>query len=275
MRIDAHQHYWDPSREDYGWLTPDKGILYRNYSPQDLESSLVAHDFSHSIAVQAAPSIEETLYLLEWSDITPSIIGVVGWLDFEAPDFDAQFAKLRKHPRFVGVRPMIQDLPEDWLLRPTVIANLNKMASMQFPVDLQLRPFLMDTAVKLMEQVPTLRAVVDHIAKPAQNESIDDWKRGMKKLAEYSSIMCKLSGMVPEETVPWTVDQLRPYVEYTLELFGPDRIIYGSDWPVCLLSANYTQVYQLLNELLPTEWSEEKRAGVWGKNAVDFYHLDK
>jgi L-fuconolactonase len=273
MKVDAHQHYWDISRTDYGWLTPERGVLYNNYLPEQLIPVMQSFNFPYSVAVQAAPSIEETHYLLALSDSAPSLIGVVGWLDFESSLFQDQFAELCKHPKFVGVRPMIQDLPEDWLLRPAVVSHIQHMERVQFAVDLQLRPHLLGSAIALMEQAPRLKAIIDHIAKPVWGECMDNWRSSMRQLAAYPNMMCKLSGLVPESSASWTVEQLRPYVEYVIDVFGHERVVFGSDWPVCLLSASYEQVYEALNGLLPADWSDEQREGVWGRNAIRFYGL--
>lgn len=274
MRIDSHQHYWEPARGDYGWLRPDKGILYGDYLPVRLEPLLRQYGLDYSVAVQAAPTIEETRYLLALSDMHPTIAGVVGWLDFESPSFGERLAELRHHPRFVGVRPMIQDLPADWLLRERVVGHMRLLEKERFPIDLQLRPHLLDGAVKLMELVPGLHAVIDHIAKPVYGVSFQAWRDGVMRLSDYPNMMCKLSGMVPEaEAVPWTIETWKPYVETILEAFGPERVMYGSDWPVCLLSATYGQVYESLAALLPDSWDDADRAGVWGWNAARFYRL--
>ncbi|MDF2714708.1 MAG: putative TIM-barrel fold metal-dependent hydrolase [Paenibacillus sp.] len=274
MRIDAHQHYWEPARGDYGWLQPDKGILYKDYLPQQLEPILRLHRLQYSVAVQAAPTVEETRYLLALSDAHPTIAGVVGWLDFESPSFKEQLAELRRHPRFVGVRPMIQDLPADWLLRPAVIGHMRCLEEERFPIDLQLRPHLLESAVTLMELVPKLCAVIDHIAKPVYGQSFQEWQGSIRRLAAYPNMMCKLSGMVPETAgTAWDIDEWKPYVELVLDSFGPDRVMFGSDWPVCLLSATYEQVYESLSALLPANWDEAEREGVWGRNAELFYRL--
>jgi L-fuconolactonase len=274
MRVDSHQHYWKPARGDYGWLRPDKGILYEDYLPARLEPLLRQYGLDYSIAVQAAPTVEETRYLLAMSDMHPTIAGVVGWLDFESTSFEERLAELRHHPRFVGVRPMIQDLHADWLLRGQVVGHMRVLEKERFPIDLQLRPHLLDKAVKLMELLPELHAVIDHIAKPVYGVSFQAWKDGVTRLSEYPNMMCKLSGMVPEaEAVPWTIEAWKPYVDTVLDAFGPERIMYGSDWPVCLLSATYGQVYESLAALLPESWDEAGRAGVWGRNAERFYRL--
>lgn len=274
MRIDGHQHYWEPARDDYGWLMPDKGILYRDYLPQHLKPHLDEHRMARTIVVQAAPTVEETVYMLGLSERDPSIAGVVGWLDFEAPTFAEIFEKLRANPKFVGVRPMIQDLPEDWLLRPQVVAHMKLLEAEGFPVDLQLRPFLMDAAAALLEQVPKLRAVVDHIAKPEPGEPVDQWALRMKRLADYPNVYCKISGLVPEVYgAAWSAEQIKPYVSAVLACFGPERVFFGSDWPVCLLSATYDQVVSLAESLLPDEWTEAQRDGFWGGNAAAFYRL--
>ncbi|RKN86830.1 amidohydrolase family protein [Paenibacillus ginsengarvi] len=273
MRIDAHQHYWEPQRGDYGWLTKERGILYRDYLPRQLEPLLKQYQFRYSVAVQAAPTVDETLYLLKLSESHRSIAGVVGWLDFESARFEEELAGLRLHPRFVGLRPMIQDLPADWLLRRDVRTSMRHLEQERFPIDLQLRPFLLDSAIKLMEHVPQLTAVIDHIAKPVYGEKFGDWEWAMARLAEYPNMSCKLSGMVPERAAPWSILDWKPYVEAALELFGPQRVLFGSDWPVCLLSATYGQVYDSLAALLPSGWEETAGDGLWGANAAAFYRL--
>lgn len=273
MRIDAHQHYWEPRRGDYGWLTPDKGILYDNFLPSRLEPLLQKHRIDCTVLVQAAPTVEETRYMLALSDAHPTIAGVVGWLDFESPQFAEMLDDLRLHPRFVGVRPMIQDLPADWLLRDAVMDNMRHLESLKFPIDLQLRPHLLDSAVKLMEDVPELCAVVDHIAKPVYGQRTAEWQHAMERLAAYPNTMCKLSGMVPERQESWSVEPWKPYVQCVLDSFGANRVMFGSDWPVCLISATYEQVYDSLNMLLPESWDETMREGVWGRNAAKFYRL--
>ncbi|GAA3404091.1 amidohydrolase family protein [Paenibacillus hodogayensis] len=275
MRIDAHQHYWKPQRGDYGWLTPDTGVLYRDWLPEQLEPLLHSHGIARTVVVQAAPTVEETRYLLALSEAHSSIAGVVGWIDFESPHFASELERMRLHPRFVGLRPMIQDLPKDWMLREPVVRHMKVLEKERFPLDLQLRPHLLDSAARLMEQVPQLRAVIDHIAKPVYGQAFAEWKAGIERLAAYPGMLCKLSGMVPEQgDTEWSSELWKPYAETIFAAFGPERIMFGSDWPVCLISASYDEVVETAASLLPSGWGAAELAGVWGLNAARFYGLE-
>lgn len=274
-QVDAHQHYWSIGRKDYGWLTPESGLLYRDYLPAELKPHLSRHGITRTVLVQAAPSVEETLYMLGLYDQERTIAGVVGWLDFESDEFEVEFHRLQKHPGFVGVRPMIQDLPTGWLLDKRVMQRFRFLAEHEFPVDLQLRPRLLPDAVELLRQVPGLHAVIDHLAKPAMHHGgLEPWAGTMSELAAYPGVICKLSGMVAETAgQPWSLAQIEPYARHVLQLFGHERILFGSDWPVCLLSAAYDEVWELAHSLLPASWTAEQREAVFGRNAVHFYRL--
>jgi L-fuconolactonase len=273
--IDSHQHYWSVSRDDYGWLTTEQGILYRDYMPNDLRPELDRLGIRRTIAVQAAPTVEETHFLLGLSDADATIAGVVGWLDFESEGFEKQLNELQKHPKFVGVRPMIQDKPDDWILQRDVVANIRILERRQVPIDLQLRPRLMPAILELIRHVPKLYGVVDHLAKPdIWSGAWQPWAQQIEELAGYPHIMAKLSGMVPEkEGQLWTPEQIEPYAKHVIQAFGPKRIMFGSDWPVCLLSAQYEDVFRLVESLLPAEWNYEQRIDVFGRNAARFYNV--
>lgn len=275
MRIDAHQHYWKVARADYGWLTADKGVLYRDYEPLNLVEHLQQHGISGSIVVQAAPTVAETEYMLQLAEQVPTIVGVVGWLDFASDAFEPAYERLREHPYFVGVRPMIQDLPDGWMLQEQVVKRFARLADEGFPVDLQLRVRLLPDALKLLARVPHLRAVIDHIAKPdmAQGQW-EPWAEGISRLSAHEQVMCKLSGMVSEVPgVGWSVEQIRPYFEHVLQAFGPARVMFGSDWPVCLISASYDEVMEALHQLLDNRLGDKELAGLYGGNAARFYRL--
>lgn len=275
MKIDAHQHYWKVARADYGWLTADKGNLYRDYEPADLAGHLQQHGIAGSIVVQAAPTVAETEYMLQLAERESSIVGVVGWLDFASDTFERDYERLREHPYFVGVRPMIQDLPDGWMLQEQVVQRFARLADEGFPVDLQLRVRLLPDAVALLQRIPHLRAVIDHIAKPDMAAGQwEPWAAGITQLAGYEQVMCKLSGMVSEVPgVGWSVEQIRPYFDHVLHAFGAKRVMFGSDWPVCLISASYDEVLAALHQLLGNQLEEKELAAVYGGNAARFYRL--
>lgn len=276
MYIDAHQHYWKPERGDYGWLTPETGILYADYMPEQLQENLQQYNFERTIVVQAAPTMEETEFMLSLYEKYDSIAGVVGWLDLDSIDFPKHYRRFRRHPGFIGFRPMIQDLPDSWLLRPTVMRHLRLIAADRFPIDLQLRPRLLPYMLEVMRAIPTLTAVVDHAAKPFIAEGVlEPWKSQMSELASYRNVMCKLSGLVTEaDQSAWKPVHLLPYVHHVVEAFGTERILFGSDWPVCLTTCSYGEVIEALLAVLPAGLTPQQLDSLFGGNAIRFYRLE-
>lgn len=276
MKIDAHQHYWDLDHAFIDWPTPDLEKIYRNFSPDDLQVHLHAHQIDYSVVVQTAPNIEETHHLLKLADKHDSIAGVVGWVDLASPDMSEQFAKFRQHPKFVGIRPMLQSLPEDdWILKPEVKKNLEILVEEDFPIDILIYPRHLPYIVELLKEFPTLRAVIDHCAKPHIKErEFDEWAKWMEQVAAYDSVMCKLSGIVTEaDHHQWNISDFTPYIHHVIDCFGARRIMYGSDWPVCLLAASYDDVVNILKENLPRTLSDEEEHLLFGENARQFYQL--
>ncbi|GAB2560175.1 amidohydrolase family protein [Gracilibacillus alcaliphilus] len=272
MRIDAHQHYWRIGRGDYGWITPEITELYRDYQEEDLLPHLKKHKIDQTITVQAAPTIAETEYLLKLSEESSTIAGVVGWVDLEEEDYRQQLDRLRQHPKFIGIRVMIQDMPDATIIETEpyleAFAYLEKL---DIPVDLLVRSDQLTSLIKVLDQVK-LRGVIDHISKPniAKGEQ-EPWINQMTTIASHPNIYCKISGMVTEaEHKNWETEQFRPYVQHIIDVFGANRVMYGSDWPVCLLSASYDEVYQLVVDTLPNELEKD---GIFGGNACEFYKI--
>ncbi|MCQ6561050.1 amidohydrolase family protein [Paenibacillus mendelii] len=275
MKIDSHQHYWLTSRTDYGWLQPSVKRLYADYMPEDLKPLLKSHGIDRTIIVQAAPTVAETEFMLGIAREEETVAGVVGWVDLTAPDFEQVWLRLREDPYFVGIRPMIQDLPSEWILQDIVVKNLRVLADAQFPLDLQANMRHLPFLVQLLEQIPHLRAVVDHLAKPnIPSGALEPWGTQMEQLASFPNVMCKLSGMVPGTLdEPWTNEGIQPFALRAIEAFGRKRVMFGSDWPVCTLSATYDQTVGLFEACLTGDWSEEERADVYGGNAARFYGI--
>lgn len=276
MRIDAHQHYWKLSRGDYGWLTPDMGVLYKDYLPADLEPILERHNIDRTVLVQAAPTVAETDFMLSLAATHESIGGVVGWLDMADPGFPRLFEEYRQRPAFVGIRPMLHDLSDDaWVIQPVVLDNLRMLAAHDFPFDFLVRPQHLPHVLHVLEQVPNLRAVIDHIAKPLIKDQVfEPWGAQLSAIAQHENIYCKLSGMVTEaDHDNWTPEDLKPYVAHTVECFGLERVLFGSDWPVSLLAARYDDVIGALEEILAPGLDEDSRAQVFGGNAARFYGI--
>lgn len=276
MRIDAHQHYWKLSRGDYSWITEELTILRRDYLPEHLQPHLHQQQIDKTIVVQAAPTLAETEFLLSLSEKDDSIAGVVGWLDLESSDYKAQFDRLRRHPRFVGFRIMIQDMEDPAvLLKSWYIEALRYFAELDVPVDLLLRADQLTWLLAVMEQVPNVRGVIDHLAKPnIAKAEWEPWKSQMSQLASYPSLYCKLSGMVTEaDHQHWKAEELIRYIDHILQEFGPERVMYGSDWPVCLLAASYEEVIAVLEAAIAKQLTTAEKEQLFGGNAQIFYKL--
>ncbi|SFR32224.1 L-fuconolactonase [Yoonia tamlensis] len=270
MKIDAHQHFWALARGDYGWLTADIAPLYRDFQPADLAPLLAGCGIDGTVLVQAAPTAAETAYMLALADKTDFIRGVVGWVDFEADDAPDQIAALAKHPKLVGLRPMIQDIADaGWMLRPALAPAFAAMIAHDLTFDALVLPRHLDNLNTLLGQHPQLRTVIDHGAKPEiRDGKFDDWAAGMARLANETQAFCKLSGIVTEANADWTRDDIAPYVTHLLTSFGPDRIIWGSDWPVSTLAASYKQWHDVA-----LGFAGADHAKIFGGNAQKAYRL--
>jgi L-fuconolactonase len=277
-RIDAHQHYWHPARGDYGWMPKDDPVLARDYGPADLAPHLAAHGIDATVLVQAAPTVHETEYLLGIADATPSVAGVVGWVDFDRPEERATLERLAGHPKFLGVRPMIQDIADvDWMLRPGVQWGFEAVAELGLTFDALGFPRHAANFLTLFRRHPELRVVVDHCLKPQIRdpapEAFRAWAEGIARLAQQSGAVCKLSGLVTEAGPDWTVADLRPWAEHVLEVFGPERVMWGSDWPVSRLRCAYGD-WLAAAEALTAGLDPQARARVFGLTAVEVYGLE-
>lgn len=276
MRIDAHQHYWTMTRTDYGWITPDLPVLYRDYLPEHLEAHLRKHEMDGTIVVQAAPTVEETEYLFALADRSDSILGVVGWLDLFDPAHREHYERYAKHPKFVGFRVMIQEMPDaSRALEPAFVEALRTYAAMDVPVDLLVKSDQLDALNALLDAVPGLRGVIDHIAKPRiAEQAFEPWASQLARAARHPNIYCKISGMVTEaDHRAWKPEHIDAYAAHALGVFGEDRVLFGTDWPVCLLAATYDEVVHVLNRALPSSWGARERAKLFGENATRFYKL--
>jgi L-fuconolactonase len=278
MMIDSHQHYWNPARGDYDWMPMDNPVLSRAYGPSDLIPSLEQHGIAATVLVQAAATVNETEYMLGIADATPSVAGVVGWIDFEKPDDLDHLKRLAKHPKFLGVRPMIQDIPDpDWMLRKDVQWGFEAVSELGLTFDALGFPQHLANFLTILTRYPDMHVVVDHCMKPQirdhSPENLAFWADGMARIADETSAFCKFSGLVTEAKPDWTVDDLRPYSDHLLKVFGPDRMMWGSDWPVCQLAATYDQWRQTAQELT-AHLDESGRASLFGGTARTFYRLD-
>jgi L-fuconolactonase len=267
MIVDAHQHFWQVGRFDYPWLTSNLGILYRDYLPSGAQSGV-----DQIVVVQASNTVAESRWLLSLADENDFIGGVVGWVDLASADVDEQLNELTAHRKFKGVRHLVESEPaDDWLVQPAVIAGLQRLAAYGLSYDLLVHTRHLRHARTVAEKCPDQRFVIDHLAKPSiSKHGFDEWSRSFQPLAQYPNVYCKLSGLVTEADLnSWTTDDLRPYVEYALELFGPRRLMFGSDHPVCLLAASYARVLESFQQIIGDEYHDL----IFAENARTFYRL--
>lgn len=272
MRIDAHQHFWRIARGDYGWLTPQLAPLYRDFDPSDIEPLLRSCGIDRTILVQAAPTVAETEFMLDIAARTPFVAGVVGWVDFDSPRAPDDITRLAADRHLVGIRPMVQDIADDdWLVRPSHRPVFEALIAHGLVFDALVLPRHLSRLHIVLERHPRLTTVIDHGAKPEiRHGKIEPWHADMTRLAAFPNVTCKLSGLVTEARPQWTIDDLQPYAAHLLAAFGAERLIFGSDWPVCTLATSYEQWHDVANRLLPA-LTEAERAAVFGGNAARIY----
>ena len=275
MIIDSHQHFWQVGRFEYRWLTRELGILFKDYLPDSLEPILRQNLIAKTVLVQASNSLEETRWLLELADENEFIAGVVGWVDLKSPLVGAQLDEFTRHEKFKGVRHLVESEPlDDWLVQRDVLVGLKTLEDYDVPYDLLVHTRHLRFVPAVVEACPNLRLVIDHLAKPpiAKGE-VEAWKAGFAPLAQFPNVSCKLSGLVTEANhATWKIDDLRTYVSVALDAFGVERLLFGSDYPVCLLAASYERVLESFQTLL-SDLSPESRQRVFAANAIEFYKL--
>lgn len=253
-RIDAHIHLWDLSVRDQAW-TAELPALRRTFTMADLEPELEAHGVEGAVLVQTVTDPEETPEFLALAAAQAAILGVVGWVDLAGPDVAGELDRLKALPgggHLVGIRHQVQAEPDpEWLLRPEVLDGLAAVAAAGLAYDLVMTHDQLPAAVAAVNRVPGLRWVLDHAGKPpVAAGALDPWRTHLASLAENEDVACKLSGLVTEASAEWTYEQLAPYAEHVLEVFGPDRVMAGSDWPVCLLRATYDEIDALTDRFI-------------------------
>jgi L-fuconolactonase len=276
VRIDAHHHLWDLDVRDQPW-TAELPALRRSFGIDELRPTLVANEVDATVLVQTISVADETPELLALADAEPVIAGVVGWIDLTAPDAADQLARLQDGEgggRLVGIRHQVQEEPDPrWLCRADVRRGLAAVGEAGLAYDLLVKPQQLASAVDTVRALPDMRFVLDHAGKPAiRDGAIQPWHAEIAELAQLPNVAVKLSGLVTEAADEWTVEQLRPYVDVLLQAFGPFRIMFGSDWPVCLLAASYREVVAAAQELT-AQLSSAERDDVFGETAARWYGI--
>jgi L-fuconolactonase len=272
VRIDAHHHFWRLDRGDYGWLTSALAPIHRDFGPDDLAPLLARHGIDRTILVQAAPTEAETRWLLDVARTAPFVAGVVGWVDFDARDAPDRVARLASDTRLVGLRPMVQDLPDDdWLARDAHAPVFDAMVAHGLVFDALVLPRHLPRLARVLDRHPALAVVVDHGAKPriAQRD-VATWRTDLATVAAHPQAWCKLSGLVTEAAPGDGLAELRPAIDTLLASFGPDRLLWGSDWPVVNLAGGYDRWLALAREAL-APLDETSRAAIFGGSAQRVY----
>ena len=270
--IDAHHHFWRLKRGDYGWLTPELEPIYRDFEPKDLSPLLQSRNISKTILVQAAPTEDETKFLLDIARDTPWVGGVVGWVNMASPDAPRRMEKLAANSLLLGVRPMIQDITDpDWMLQRALDSGYGALLDLGLRFDALVLPKHLRNLMRLLDRYPEMRVVIDHGAKPnIGNKSFDDWAADISTIARNTGAVCKLSGLATEAGASWTENDLRPYVDHLMVCFGPSRLMWGSDWPVVNLAGGYERWWNATCVLL-APLSATERKSVLAGTAHGFY----
>jgi len=275
MHIDAHQHFWKYSPAEYGWIDDSMGMIRRNFLPRDLSPELERNNIRGSVAVQARQTIEETRWLLQLAEGSPRILGVVGWVDLCSPNVRSQLSEFVKNPKFVGVRHIVQSEPDDrFLMRPDFLRGIALLEEFDLAYDILIYTHHLLVAAEFVARFPRQRFVLDHMAKPPiKAGQTEPWASGVRRLAASPNVFCKMSGLVTEaDWQHWKAEQIVPYLDIAFDAFGPDRLMIGSDWPVCLVAASYDRALDVVRDYL-NRHSAETRAAVTGGNAQRFWRL--
>jgi L-fuconolactonase len=275
MRIDAHQHFWIYSPQEYGWIDDSMDAIRRNFLPEDLAPELQKNGYAGSVAVQAQQTLDETRNLLSLADQDERILGVVGWVDLCSREVRSQLREFSKHPKFVGVRHIVQSEPDNrFLLREDFMRGIAALEEFDLAYDILIYTQHLPVAAEFVAKFPRQRFVLDHMAKPPIKAGlIERWADGIRRVGQFPQVLCKLSGLVTEaDWQSWKPEQIVPYLDIALEAFGPERLMIGSDWPVCLVAASYTTAMNVVQNWI-RQFPSETQEAILGQNARRFWKL--
>jgi L-fuconolactonase len=275
VRIDAHQHFWRYEAAEYAWIGDDMAALRRDYLPPEAEREMASVGFDACVAVQARQTLEDTRWLLSLADAHPSIAGVVGWIDLQADDARRQLELVAEHPKLVGIRHVFQSEPDDrFMLRPGFCRGLALLEEYGLAYDILVYSRHLPVAVELVERFARQRFVLDHLGKPdIRHGELRAWERHLRALADCPNVSAKLSGLVTEaDWTAWTPSDIRPYLDVAFDCFGADRLMIGSDWPVCTVAADYARTMAVVSDYVADRPAHERDA-VLGGNAQRFWNL--
>ena len=275
MKIDAHQHFWKYSPDTHAWINEEMKVLKSDFLPEHLAPLLEKAGFDGCVAVQASQTNAENDFLLDLADNSDIVKGVVGWLDLQGENLEQELEKYSQHPKFCGLRHIVQDEPDDrFLLGDKFMQGIAQLKKYSLTYDILVFEKQLPAAVEFTKAFPEQPFVLDHIAKPLISKGeIDAWEKYIRELATCQNVHCKLSGMVTEaDWKNWKPEDFKPYLDIVFESFGADKLMIGSDWPVCLLAGGYSEVMQIVTDYI-NNLTEDQKAGILGGNATKFYNL--
>lgn len=276
VKIDAHQHFWKYDPASLPWISEQMSVLKEDYLPPDLKAEMDKAGFNGCVAVQASQDEAETNFLLELAEQYDFVKGVVGWVDLQAYGVKSRLAHFARYPKMKGVRHIVQDEPDDqFLLNPDFMRGVKALPEFDLTYDILIFEKHLPVALQFVSYLPACRLVVDHIAKPLiSKREFTPWQENMRSLGRYQNVYCKLSGMVTEaDWQHWKPEDFTAYLDVAVEAFGTEKLMLGSDWPVCRLAGEYSKVMEIFDRYLE-QFSEEEKARIYGQNAIDFYKLD-
>lgn len=277
MIIDSHQHFWKYEPVKHDWIDDDMSVIRKDFLPEDLKKVYAENGIDGCVAVQADQTLEETDFLLDLADKNDFIKGIVGWVDLRAENIEEVLATYSKNPKLKGFRHVVQGEPDhNFLLRPDFLRGIAALEKYDFTYDILVFPHQLGAVLELVKRFPNQKFVIDHIAKPYIKDGFyDGWAALMFEIGKCKNVYCKLSGMVTEADYnTWTPEQISPYMKLVLVAFGWKKVMFGSDWPVCLVAGNYKKTKKLVTDFI-ANFSSTEQASIMGENAKIFYNIKK
>ncbi|MGF1557997.1 MAG: amidohydrolase family protein [Flavobacteriaceae bacterium] len=275
MIIDAHQHFWKYDSIKHSWISESMAVLRNDFLPADLKKIYAENGVDGCVAVQVDQTLDETDFLLDLAQENDFIKGVVGWVDFRAKNIDMMLEHYQPKKKLKGFRHIVQEEADhNFLLRPDFVTGISYLEKYDFVYDILIFPHQLGASLELIKKFPHQKFIIDHLAKPYIKDGFfDGWALLMTEIAKHENVYCKLSGMITEADFnSWKPEQFKPYIDLVFRAFGPERLLYGSDWPVCLLAGNYGQVKKLVTDYV-SELSTTEKTAIMGGNAIKFYNL--
>lgn len=275
MIIDSHQHFWKYERKKHSWIDDDMKVIRKDFLPSDLQKVYAKNSIDGCVAVQADQTLAETDFLIDLASKNDFIKGIVGWVDLRGKDIEEVLEKYSKNNVVKGFRHVVQgEADHNFLLRPNILRGISALEKHNFTYDILVFPHQLGAVFEFVKRFPNQKFVIDHMAKPYIKDGFfDGWAILMQEIAKHKNVFCKVSGMITETDYKnWTSEEINPYLDLVFNAFGADRILFGSDWPVCLVAGNYSQVKEIVTNYI-ADFSDDEKAKIMGDNAIQFYNL--